>query len=101
MTFVPKAHSRKRLVVKQRRYECVYKRIADLNVTFCEKGGTVKQVTDFLHKKIGTSVTCSDVVGRDGFEPSKLQATDLQSAPFGHSGTCPLELVMGLEPATC
>ena len=46
--FVPKARYRKRLVVKQRRYECVYKRIADLNVTFCEKGGTVKQVTDFF-----------------------------------------------------
>jgi len=28
---------------------------------FYEKGGTVKQVTIFLHKKIGTSVTCSDV----------------------------------------
>ena len=25
----------------------------------------------------------------DGFEPSKLKATDLQSAPFGHSGTPP------------
>ena len=46
--FVPKARYRKRLVVKQRRYECVYKRIADLNVTFCEKGGTAKQVTDFF-----------------------------------------------------
>ena len=42
---------RKRLVVKQRRYERVYKRIADSNVTFYEKGGTVKWVTDFLHKK--------------------------------------------------
>ncbi len=25
-----------------------------------DKGGTVKWVTDFLHKKIGTSETCSD-----------------------------------------
>ena len=25
----------------------------------------------------------------DGFEPSKRVATDLQSAPFGHSGTHP------------
>ena len=29
------------------------------------------------------------LVGEDGFEPSKLKATDLQSAPFGHSGTPP------------
>lgn len=28
-------------------------------------------------------------MGEDGFEPSKLKATDLQSAPFGHSGTLP------------
>ena len=29
------------------------------------------------------------LVGEDGFEPSKQNATDLQSAPFGHSGTPP------------
>ena len=28
-------------------------------------------------------------MGRDGFEPSKSLTTDLQSAPFGHSGTYP------------
>ncbi len=28
-------------------------------------------------------------MGEDGFEPSKRNATDLQSAPFGHSGTLP------------
>ena len=46
----------------------------------------------------------ADVVGRDGFEPSKSVTADLQSAPFGHSGTYPYEIVelaMGLEPATC
>ena len=49
----------------------------------------------------------------DGFEPSKRDATDLQSAPFGHSGTPPysilnrlsatqkVELVDGFEPPTC
>ena len=52
------------------------------------------------------------MVGEDGFEPSKLEATDLQSAPFGRSGILPLftrnisrmnllELVDGLEPPTC
>ena len=43
------------------------------------------------------------LVGEDGFEPSKLEATDLQSAPFGHSGTPPyeiVELVDGFEPPT-
>ena len=42
------------------------------------------------------------VVGEDGFEPSKRIATDLQSAPFGHSGTPPImELAIGIEPTTC
>ena len=42
-----------------------------------------------------------------GFEPPKAELADLQSAPFGHSGTRPyqregaaLEPEMGLEPAT-
>ena len=29
------------------------------------------------------------VVGEGGFEPPKSLTTDLQSAPFGHSGTLP------------
>ena len=45
------------------------------------------------------------MVGEDGFEPSKRNVTDLQSAPFGHSGTRPyyiiLVLATGLEPVTC
>ncbi len=49
------------------------------------------------------------MVEEDGFEPSKLIATDLQSAPFGRSGTPPhkniyylkMELVDGFEPPTC
>ena len=32
------------------------------------------------------------MVGRGGFEPPKRVAADLQSAPFGHSGTYPYEL---------
>ena len=32
------------------------------------------------------------VVEEDGFEPSKRDATDLQSAPFGHSGTPPYSI---------
>ena len=65
-------HSRKKVVATASRRECVYKRTGEPSVPFYEKGGTAKQVTDFFHKKIGTSVTCSDV-----------------------------ELVTGLEPATC
>ena len=64
------------------------------------------------------------MVGESGFEPLKSSTTDLQSAPFGHSGTLPyliagdnesyhpvepvnkilsnrMELVNGLEPLTC
>jgi hypothetical protein len=42
------------------------------------------------------------MVEEDGFEPSKHYVTDLQSAPFGHSGTPPhMELAIGIEPTTC
>ena len=45
------------------------------------------------------------LVGEDGFEPAKRYAADLQSVPFGHSGTPPylligVEPVDGLEPPT-
>ena len=45
-----------------------------------------------------------------GFEPPKQFAADLQSVPFGHSGTLPLiefalikgqKPMIGLEPITC
>ena len=43
------------------------------------------------------------LVGEAGFGPAKSMTTDLQSAPFGHSGIPPtrLELVIGVEPTTC
>ena len=34
-------------------------------------------------------------VGRGGFEPPKSETADLQSAPFGHSGTYPYEVGAG------
>ena len=47
-----------------------------------------------------------EIVG-EGFEPSKPEAADLQSAPFNHSGIPPrivitnkLELAKGIEPST-
>ena len=48
----------------------------------------------------------SYLVGEGGFEPPKALLTDLQSAPFGHSGIPPyialsMEPVDGLEPPTC
>ena len=30
------------------------------------------------------------MVVREGFEPSKAEPSDLQSDPFGHSGTSPI-----------
>lgn len=36
--------------------------------------------------------SCFFVVERGGFEPPKSLTTDLQSAPFGHSGTHPYEI---------
>ena len=55
----------------------------------------------YWHNKDRT-ITHAVLVDRGGFEPPKSVTADLQSAPFGHSGTYPyMELVMGLEPATC
>ena len=47
------------------------------------------------NNKIRHVKTCRILVGEDGFEPSKHYATDLQSAPFGHSGTPPYSLGAG------
>ena len=41
------------------------------------------------------------MVERDGFEPSKSVTADLQSAPFGHSGTRPYEVGAGDGNRTC
>ena len=45
------------------------------------KKANVKKVVDICRRLF--------VVGEDGFEPSKRNAADLQSVPFGHSGTPP------------
>ena len=34
------------------------------------------------------------LVGAGGFEPPKSSTTDLQSAPFGHSGTLPHKFIL-------
>ena len=69
---------------------------------------------------IGKGSDYLNLVEEGGFEPPKRNVTDLQSAPFGHSGTPPyliylkqikclsrsaerrsVELVDGFEPPTC
>jgi len=40
--------ARKKVVATVSRRECVYKRTGKPSEPFCEKGGTVKQVTDFF-----------------------------------------------------
>ena len=65
-----------------------------------------------LRKHLDDASSVISMVGEGGFEPPKSLTTDLQSAPFGHSGTLPysidcytlikkVELVDGLEPPTC
>ena len=44
-----------------------------------ERGEPTPQIGPYLQK----------MVGREGFEPPKAKPADLQSAPFGHFGTCP------------
>ena len=41
------------------------------------------------------SLSTRCLVEEGGFEPPKRNATDLQSAPFGHSGTPPYEIGAG------
>ena len=41
------------------------------------------------HLCLGRQKCVFCLVGEDGFEPSKRYAADLQSVPFGHSGTPP------------
>ena len=49
---------------------------------------TYKQKIRTLHQSVKSS-DYSVLVGRGGFEPPKSLTADLQSAPFGHSGTYP------------
>ena len=47
-------------------------------------------------QKWGRHLKClPQMVGEGGFEPPKSVTTDLQSAPFGHSGTPPYEIGAG------
>ena len=50
-----------------------------------------KQKIRTLHQSVKSS-DYSFLVGRGGFEPPKSLTADLQSAPFGHSGTYPYSI---------
>ena len=55
---------------------------------FGKKEFSTKQPSPTQNKK-PTYWSVSVLVGEGGFEPPKLKAADLQSVPFGHSGTLP------------
>ena len=42
-----------------------------------------------------SAIPAKKMVGRGGFEPPKSVTADLQSAPFGHSGTYPYKVGAG------
>ncbi len=65
--------------------------------------GTIcRDLPHILNKKnapLSRCVILFKMVVGDGFEPSKAEPADLQSAPFSHSGIPPyLERVTGVEP---
>ena len=58
--------------------------------TFLHKCKKVRSIKSHQTKKgILQAGAFLCLVGESGFEPLKQDATDLQSAPFGHSGTLP------------
>ena len=46
------------------------------------------------------SISYFQMVGREGFEPPKVEPVDLQSTPFDRSGIDPMEPPIGFEPMT-
>lgn len=82
----------------------IAKRPAPKQVVQAQRAARCKprRIHDSQHKKRHRIAMSFFLVGRGGFEPPKAVPTDLQSAPFGHSGIFPrLELVVGVEPTTC
>ena len=54
--------------------------------------------TELLSRRI--AALSRNCVGADGFEPPKSKTADLQSAPFGHSGTHPIFKDLGASSRT-
>ena len=53
----------------------------------------------FILDRGGSSVEPTEQMVGEGFEPSKPEATDLQSVPFDHSGTPPDTAEPKVSPA--
>ena len=83
-------------------------RINGETLPLCHSEGFARRIS-CRRFPIGTTFLTIDPSLRSARSPSnppKHDATDLQSAPFGHSGILPywiiiMELVDGLEPPTC
>ena len=48
----------------------------------------------FENTGLATASSYPSGVGREGFEPPKAEPAILQTAPFGHLGTCPYQLLL-------
>ena len=60
----------------------------------------VHAMTSEIHRPSPTHNLLWGLVEGGGFEPPKASPTDLQSVPFGRSGTPPLKsALISLEPA--
>ena len=60
-----------------------------LRRTIFPKGKIIRSRSSHQRIRAVLSDCPYSLVGESGFEPLKQDATDLQSAPFGHSGTLP------------
>jgi hypothetical protein len=52
-------------------------------------GAPTSDETFIFHRQHLKAAHGNKKMGRAGFEPAKAEPADLQSAPFGHSGTHP------------
>ena len=86
--YLCRRRTRKRLVVSQRRYEGACNRIADANVTFCDKGAAADKVKPcFWYKNTASKKARRDVVVTPtGFEPMlpPWKGDVLTTWPRGH-----------------
>ena len=70
---------------------CVIRRVRPTNSKFHPRSGFSPTKADLVKKDCNfVSKLQSFLVGEAGFGPAKSKTTDLQSAPFGRSGTSPL-----------
>ena len=61
--------------------------------------GDITKKARFYRTFLWLYLFCTTImVGEDGFEPSKRNATDLHSAFFGHSGILPYQVFQKSKP---